>query len=53
VEITQVFAIASTQTASVPQKLPATASPLPRLALLGLLSLGLAGSLRLALGKMN
>ena len=53
VEITEVFVSASTQIASVPQKLPATASPLPLLALLGLLSLGLAGSLRLALGKMN
>ena len=53
VEITEVFVSASTQIASVPQKLPATASPLPLLALLGLLSLGLAGSLRFALGKMN
>jgi len=53
VEITEVFVSASMQTVSVPQKLPATASPLPLLALLGLLSLGLAGSLRFALGKMK
>ena len=50
VEIAQVF-VAPAPTASVPQSLPATASPLPLIALIGLLSLAIAGSLQFAFGK--
>lgn len=40
-------------TNEMPKKLPKTASPLPSIALLGLLSLGVAGSLGYAAGKMK
>ena len=56
VEIVQAFPpppAAQTQSASnMPQKLPTTASPLPLVALIGLLSLGMAGLLRRAVAQV-
>ena len=60
VEVVQVFPASpppATQTqtvaANMPEKLPKTASPLPLIGLIGLLSLGLAGTLRFAASRMK
>jgi hypothetical protein len=54
VEIAEVFTPPPTQqAASLPNKLPKTASPLPLVGLIGLLSLGTAGLLRLTSAKWN
>jgi hypothetical protein len=42
-----------TSAANVPQKLPKTASPVPLIGLVGLLSLGVAGSLRVARARIH
>lgn len=52
VEVAEVFAPPPTQAAAqMPKKLPKTASPLPLVGLIGLLSLGAAGLLRLTSSK--
>jgi hypothetical protein len=56
VEISEVFMgpppnTAAAAPAELPRKLPATASPLPLIGLIGLLSLGAAASLRLGAGR--
>lgn len=53
VEITEAFEAPPAQAASLPRKLPKTASPLPLIFLIGLVSLGVAASLRLAISKIN
>ena len=52
VELAEVFAPADSQaTAQLPEKLPATATQLPLIGLIGLLSLGTAFALRLATAR--
>jgi hypothetical protein len=58
VEIAQVFtppppSPATQAAAKIPARLPKTSSPLPLIGLIGLLSLGAAGSLRLGAAKMK
>lgn len=55
VEITQAFTPppATHAAARVPEKLPKTGSPLPLIGLIGLLSLGVAGSLQYAAAKLK
>jgi len=50
VEIAEVF-VTSAPDATLPDSLPKTASPLPLIGLVGLISLGAAGTLRLAMAK--
>lgn len=51
-EVAEVFTMAPANT-PMPKKLPRTASPMPLIGLLGLLSLGAAGSLRLVSAKIK
>ena len=53
VEITQAFAPAAASTTPLPKRLPKTASQLPLIGLIGLMSLAAAGSLRLAARRMK
>ncbi|HUB81809.1 MAG TPA: hypothetical protein VMB03_23580 [Bryobacteraceae bacterium] len=53
VEIGEVFTPPPAQVAQVPSKLPKTASPLPLIGLLGMLSLGAAGALRAVSARMR